>query len=189
MRGPYSPPAPPPCPNNAFVQTTGGVVSAYFETLPLFGQGGGWGGSPGSSVGEPETTRQVCHSTPPPPCASTALSKHADPFDRRFPTAFLGFRLWALPCLSTGTRLTVVSLTFSIACARGRGGTFGDGAAGSVKTGGGHTPIPSHARERTSEPQCSTAPTPPTKAPPRQRWRLLQGHQPDTDEDKAFLGP
>ena len=38
-----------------------------------------------------------------------------------FPTALLGFLLWALPCVSNGTRLTVVFLTFSV-LAQGGGG-------------------------------------------------------------------
>ena len=54
------------------------------------------------------------HIPPPPlaqalPCPSTGARLTVV-----FLTAPLGFLLWALPCLSTGPRLTVVFLTFSM---------------------------------------------------------------------------
>ena len=59
-----------------------------------------------------------------PLCASTVLSKHGDPFDRRFPDCSFRFPLLGLPCLGTGTRLTVVFLTFSLGCSGGKCAMF-----------------------------------------------------------------
>ena len=47
------------------------------------------------------------------------------------PTALLGFLLWALPCLSMRTRLTVVVLTFSV-LVQGGGGGITAGWCGSI---------------------------------------------------------
>ena len=57
----------------------------------------------------------------PPPLRKHCLVQTRDPV---FLTAPLGCLLWTLPCLSTGPRLTVVFLTFSVLAQRGGGYAF-----------------------------------------------------------------
>ena len=60
---------------------------------------------------------------PPPPCASTALSKHESLFDCCFPNCSFRFPLVGTTLSKHGTRLTVVFLTFGVLVQGGGGGT------------------------------------------------------------------
>ena len=104
------------------------VEPAPWGGLPMFFGGGGCVGSGlviqalSESPGQQMSTINL--HTPPPfaqalPCLSTGTRLTVV-----FLTALLGFLLWALPCLSTGTHLTVVFLNFSV-LAQGGGGHCG----------------------------------------------------------------
>ena len=54
------------------------------------------------------------NSTPPPPCTSTALSKHVGPSGRRFSDRSFRFPLMGPSLSKHGTRPTVVFVTFSV---------------------------------------------------------------------------